>query len=171
LEPPESRQFAALYERWRDDIFRYVLGCLRNREDAADATQQIFANAFASFPRFQGDQEACRYWLFRIAHNEVVTRHRQRSRRIECQLAGLDWIADTSRSPEELAILADTTARLDALIHRLPPEQCRCCALRLAGMSHSEIACILGKSEAAVRVSYARGRAVLRDGLRDPERP
>ena len=170
LDQHSSRQFAALYTRYRDDIFRYALGCLGNWEDAADATQQIFANAFAAFPRFQGDQDACRYWLFRIARNEVISRHRQRSRRIECQLAGFEWIADTGRSPEELAILSDAAARLDALILRLPSEQRRCCTLRLVGMSHSEIADILGKSEEAVRASYARGRAALRDGLRDSER-
>lgn len=170
LARQDSHAFASLYELCRDDVFRYALRCLGNWDDAADATQQIFTNAFAAYPRFQGPIDSFRNWLFRIARNEVISRHRQRSRRGEYQLAGFEWIVDAGRTPEELAILADTGATLDALLHRLPCEQRRCCNLRFLGMSHAEIAVMLGKSEDAVRASYARGRAALRDCLRESER-
>lgn len=163
----DVRFFAPLYERYRDDILRYCVHCLGNWEDAADATQQTFTNAIAALPKFQDTNDSFRGWLFRIAHNEIINRYRQRTRRPEHPLTEVGWVADAGQSPEELAILADDHTRVYVLLMYLTPEQRRCCELRFSGLTYHETAAILGKSEVAVRASFCRGLAALRDLMED----
>lgn len=167
LAKQDIRSFAPLYERYRDDVLRYCVHCLGNWEDAADATQQTFTNALAGLARFQDTNDSFRSWLFRIAHNEVINHHRQRTRRPEHPLTEMDWLADAGRSPEELAILADDHTRVYVLLLSLTPEQRRCCELRFSGLTYGETAAVLGKSEVAVRASFCRGLAALRDLMED----
>lgn len=159
----DTHAFAPLYERYQDDVLRYTLRCLGNHEDAADATQQIFTNALAGLCRFQETGDSFKCWLFRIARNEVIDRQRQRARRPEFALYEADLLMDGGRSPEEHAILSDERALAETMVQRLPPGQRRCCTLRFAGLSHRETAHLLGKSEDAVRASYCRGVATLRE--------
>lgn len=169
LAKQDVRSFAPLYERYRDDVLRYCVHCLGNWEDAADATQQTFTNALAALAKFRDTNDSFRSWLFRIAHNEVIDRHRLRARRPEHPLVEVDWVEDVSRSPEELAILADDHTRVYVLLLCLTPEQRRCCELRFSGLTYGETAAILGKSEVAVRASFCRGLAALRDLMEDME--
>ena len=162
LAKQDVRLFAPLYERYRDDVLRYCVHGLGNWEDAADATQQTFTNALAALSRFQDTNDSFRSWLFRIAHNEIINRHRLRMRRPEHPLTDVSWVADEGRSPEELAILADDHARISVLLLSLTPEQRRCCELRFLGLTYGETAAILGKSEVAMRASFCRGLAALR---------
>lgn len=167
LAQQDMRNFAPLYERYRDTVFRYCFQCLQNREDAADATQQTFANALAGLRRFQDQNNSFRHWLFRIAHNEIINLLRHRGRRPVHPLTEIDWVADTGRSPEELAILADDRTRVTGLLLSLTPQQRRCCELRFSGLSYPETAAALGKSEDAVRASYCRALASLREQHRE----
>lgn len=157
-----SPTFGLLYERYRDDLLRYTYYCLGNWDDAADATQQIFANAFAALPRFEDRNNSFRHWLFRIAHNEVSSRQHQRSRRPQSAIDDASEVADRSPSPEDLAIAADDHRRLWLLLEQLPPDRRQVCELRFVGLKDREIAAILGKTEGAVRTAQSRAVAQLR---------
>jgi RNA polymerase sigma-70 factor (ECF subfamily) len=158
----ERRAFAPLYERYRDDVLRYCFYRLGDWDDAADAAQQVFANALAALPRFVDRGDTFRPWLFRIAHNEVCSRQVRRSRRPQSALQDAGEIVDTAPSPEELAIAADDHERLRAMLAHLPPDRRRVCELRFAGLTDKEIARILGKSDGAVRTAQSRAIAQLR---------
>src|SRR5215208_7897512 len=67
----DAHAFAPLYARYRDDVLRYTFYCLGDWDDAADATQEIFANALGGLAGMTGQPDAFRRWLFRIAHDEV----------------------------------------------------------------------------------------------------
>ena len=154
--------FAPLYERYRDAVLRYCFYCLGDWDEAADAAQQVFANAMAALPRFTDRGDSFRPWLFRIAHNEVCTRQGQRARRPQSQLHDAADAVDPAPSPEDLAISADDHQRLRAMLAHLPPDRRRVCELRFAGLTDREIAGILGKSEGAVRTAQSRAIAQLR---------
>lgn len=155
--------FAPLYERYRDDLLRYTFYCLGDWDDAADATQQIFVNAMAGLPRFVDRGDSFRAWLFRIAHNEVITRGQRRARQPRSPLIEGAEVIDRAPSPEELAIAADDHQRLWLLLDHLPPDRRRVCELRFAGLNDREIAAILGKNAGAVRTAQSRAIAQLRD--------
>jgi RNA polymerase sigma-70 factor (ECF subfamily) len=155
--------FAALYERYRDDLLRYCHVCLGDWDDAADATQQIFVNAFAALPTFVDRGDTFRSWLFTIAHHEVGAFQRRRTRRAEDPLEDHDHLEDAEPTPEAIAFAADDHQRLRALLASLPEGQRRVVELRLADLTDREIAGILQMSEGAVRTAQSRAVGRLRE--------
>lgn len=157
--------FGTLYERYRDDVLRYCFYCLGDWDEAADATQQVFANAMAGLPRFVDRDDSFRPWLFRIAHNEICSRHQHRARHPTSPWADATTVVDPAPSPEILAIAADDHERLWHVMRALPPDRRQVCELRFAGLTDKQIAHLLGKSEGAVRTAQSRAIAQLRDLL------
>lgn len=161
----DRRAFGALYERYRDDLLRYCFYCLGDWDEAADATQQVFADAMTGLPRFTDRGDSFRPWLFRIAHNEVCTRRHQRSHRLLVPLTDATDVIDPAPSPEDRAMTADDHGRVRMVLAQLPPDRRRVCELRCAGLNDREIAHVLSKTEGAVRTAQSRAVAQLRDLL------
>ena len=69
-----------LYERFSRQIFAFCLVQLRNREEAEDAVQTTFLNAFRGLERgVVPELESA--WLYKIAQHVCLTRRRSWSRR------------------------------------------------------------------------------------------
>src|SRR5215813_4816161 len=66
--------FAPLYDRYAPRIYSYCLRRVRNREEAEDLTSLVFTRALNALPEYRGG--AVVTWLFRIAHNTVVSHFR-----------------------------------------------------------------------------------------------
>jgi DNA-directed RNA polymerase specialized sigma24 family protein len=79
--------FGRLYARHRDRLVRYCYYRLHDWADAEDAAHEAFAKAFVRLAGFDDRGDAFSPWLFRIAHNEVVDRHRRRAAHAELPLA------------------------------------------------------------------------------------
>jgi RNA polymerase sigma-70 factor (ECF subfamily) len=159
----DSRAFAPLYERYQDDLLRYCFSCLGDWDDAADATQHIFANVIAKLPGFVDRGDSFKPWLFTIAHNEVCARQQRRNRRREGPISEDDDFEDPAPTPEEFAIATDDHQRLRSLLAHLSPGRRRVCELRLADLTDRDIAGILGMTEGAVRTAQSRAVEQLRD--------
>jgi len=66
---------ADLYKRYSPQIFGYCLHQLGSREEAEDAVQTTFMNAFRGLQRgIVPELESA--WLFKIAHNVCLSRRR-----------------------------------------------------------------------------------------------
>src|ERR1035437_7789930 len=77
---PEADLTRALYEQYANQIFRYCLHQLGSREEAEDAVQSTFLNAFRGIKRgIVPELESA--WLFKIAHNVCLSRRRTTWRR------------------------------------------------------------------------------------------
>ena len=171
----EPAAFARLYERYGDRVLNYCYYRLGTWEEAEDAAQQIFINAYAALPRYQ-DRGAestshVRSWLFTIAHHEVANRHRSQARNRDLPLEAAREMRDSGPSPEELAVAAERQDRIRGFLSHLSPDQRRTIELRLAGLTDSEIARVLGRSPGAIRATQfravARLRALLGSGIHD----
>ena len=105
--------FVALYRRYAPTVYGYCYNRLGSREQAEDATSQIFLKALTALPA-QRDDLAFRGWLFAIAHNVVTDAHRARRRfwarrrqgsyrsprsRVTTLIETLDRLADPQISP------------------------------------------------------------------------
>src|SRR3954449_13235213 len=78
--PAEAEFTRALYEQYANQIFRYCLHQLGSREEAEDAVQSTFLNAFRGIKRgIVPELESA--WLFKIAHNVCLSRRRSTWRR------------------------------------------------------------------------------------------
>ena len=158
--------FDLLFERYGDPVLNYCYYRLGTWEEAEDAAQQVFANAFAAIGRFRdrdsGSGGSVRSWLFTIAHHEVANRRRAVTRHPNTPLDAISDLIDPGPSPEELAVAADRQGRVLGLISQLSRDQRQTVELRLAGLNDREIATVLGKSPGAVRVTQTRAIARLR---------
>jgi RNA polymerase sigma-70 factor (ECF subfamily) len=152
--------FAPLYRRYADPVYRYCLRRLGDREEAEDATAQVFTNALAALPRYRDDGPSFRSWLFAIAHNALVDVERKRrpSRALDDAVA----IVDHAPGPEDEALTNEVKRDVHALLDAVAPDQRRVLELRLAGLSTAEIASVLGRTQAAIRGIQFRAELRLR---------
>ena len=71
--------FGTLVSRYQDRLYNSLVNVLGSTEDARDVAQDAFVHAFEKLGSFRGDS-AFYSWLFRIALNAAVTRHRKQRR-------------------------------------------------------------------------------------------
>ncbi|MCC6705472.1 MAG: sigma-70 family RNA polymerase sigma factor [Thermomicrobiales bacterium] len=161
----DLREFAALYDRYVDAIYRYCYRRSGNAAQAEDATSATFYKALAALPGFDNRPGAFRPWLFSIAHNVVVDQARARQRRPEANLDDRPDLISAEPDPEEAVIAADEAQRLAVAMNQLPEDQKQILTLRLAGLSGPEIASALDRSPGAVRVAQHRAIGRLRNLL------
>ena len=155
----DRQAFAPLYRRYVGPVYRYCLVRLRDVEAAEDATSAVFTKALGSLSSCQDD--TFRPWLFRIAQNVITDGFR--SARPTWPLDAADTIPEPAASPEEIALVAESTERVVTLLASLPADQRRVLELRLAGLTGREIASVLGRSHGSVRMIQVRAAARLRD--------
>ena len=154
----EPEAFAALYARYVGPVYRYCYARLGSREEAEDATSQVFLRALAALPRYR-ERGTFAAWLFAIAHNTVTDTHRTRGRVVADTT---DDRIDRAPTPEERAIVDEERRMVRQLLAALPPDQRRALELRLAGLTGVEIAGVLGRSHRAVKMLQFRAIAKLR---------
>jgi len=165
---PQAAATAGLYERHSAKILSYCLHQLGSREEAEDAVQTTFMNAFRALGRGVVP-EAESAWLFKIAENVCLSRRRSswRRGRIESP-SDFDVIEEIvpgpSRQRDELIGIEDALASM-------PEQQRRAILLReWQGLSYREISDELELSQSAVETLIFRARRSLVQGLEQPER-
>ena len=143
----DLRSFNSLVVRWEKRVYNYLLRSTGNREDASDLCQEVF---FKAYRGLSGLYSVDRFpsWLFRIAHNELVSARRRAKPTVS--LGRLDRGADypcLSRSRlgdfgygrEELVFLVEQA------LGSLPQKQREVVVLKVhQGFKFHEIAEILG---------------------------
>jgi RNA polymerase sigma factor (sigma-70 family) len=158
-----------LYERHAARIHGYCLHQLGSREEAEDAVQTTFMNAFRAL-RKGVVPEAEAAWLFKIAENVCLSRRRSswRRNRIEspADFAAIEEIVPgPNRQRDELIGIEDALASM-------PEQQRRAILLReWQGLSYREIAAELELSQSAVETLIFRARRSLAQGLTEPHNP
>jgi len=151
--------FTAVYERHHRALYRYCRSLLGDDEEARDALQSTMAKAFAAL-RFEERDFEVRPWLFRIAHNEAVSRLRQR--RVAVDLDVVDTL--TTDSLAQTVEVRERLAQLRADLEDLPERQRAALVLReLSGLGHAEIAAVLGGSPQTVKQTIFEARSALHE--------
>jgi RNA polymerase sigma factor (sigma-70 family) len=155
----DAAAFASAYERHHQALYRYCRSMLRNEEDARDVLQSAMTKAIAALRDEERDFDL-RPWLFRIVHNEAVSRLRQRRETVSLDAAGgvgADSLPQAIENRERIA-----TLRSD--LRDLPDRQSAALVLReLCGLSHQEIAAMLDTTPSAVKQSIFEARTALHE--------
>jgi RNA polymerase sigma factor (sigma-70 family) len=155
----EAAQAGLLYERYSSKILGYCRRRLPSREEAEDAVQHTFLNAYRSL-RTGVVPHAEAAWLYKIAENVCHERRRSAWRRSRIEIVSDDGelreaVAAPAGEHDELAGLADALAELT-------PNQRRAILLReWQGLSYREIAEELETTEAAIETLLFRARRSL----------
>jgi len=105
--------------------------------------------------------------VFRIAHNRAVTHVERSRRRAAVRIDDATEIADHRGTPETQASAGELRERLLEAVRAISLGQRQVIALLLEGLTHGEIADVLGIMEGNVAVRAARARNELRARLGD----
>ncbi|MBW3609678.1 MAG: sigma-70 family RNA polymerase sigma factor [Actinobacteria bacterium] len=140
----------------RGVLFRYALVRVRDRAAAEDVTALAFERAYRRRERFDPRKGTARAWLFAIARNAALDELRRRRRSAALHVDPEDLLAATAA--EDAAEAAERRALVRAARHGLDARDRELLALKFhAGLSHEEIAAVLGisTSNAGTRVHRA----------------
>ncbi len=159
--------FDRLILKYRERVFGVVYNLTANREDAADLTQDAFIKAFQSINRFQGH---CAFftWLYKIAVNTTLSHLRKNRLRSFFSLEKLHEDGTNAQILEQLTdkkgadrdtYLQELKEKLNEALQKLSiPHRTVITLFEIDGLSHSEIAEVMGCSEGTVRsrLHYAK---------------
>ena len=70
-----------IYLEYREKVFRYVRGKVRNLADAEDVTSEIFWRVQTSLGSYDEEKATLSTWIYTITHNTVCNYYRERSKR------------------------------------------------------------------------------------------
>jgi RNA polymerase sigma factor (sigma-70 family) len=167
--------FDNLYQRHAEKILRITYRITRNRQDAEDAVQECFLNAFLHLKNFDG-RSRFSTWLTRIAMNAALMKLRKNhaSREVPTgvsvetsELCLERQVSDFSPNPEEICTTNEREATLRDAIAKLRPSLRKALEIHtLQERSLEETATVLGISVAAVKARVFHARATLRRARR-----
>lgn len=153
--------FDELVNRYHGVLFHATYSITGSTEDAMDATQSAFLNAFEKLHTFD---PAGRFfsWVYRIAVNQALNLVRRRR-----PVADLDpALPGAGPDPERAADGAEVNRRLNHALMELEPEQRALVILKhLEGLSYREIGALLEVSEQTVKSRLFSARRRLRSIL------
>ena len=69
-----------IYFEYREKVFRYVRGKVRNLADAEDVTSEIFLKVQTSLDSYDEEKATLSTWIYTITHNTVCNYYREQSR-------------------------------------------------------------------------------------------
>lgn len=159
--------FEPLYQQYKERIYRYLFFRLRQEEDAADLTQQVFLKALSALPSYRARGVPFAAWLFRIAYHITSDAYRSQKAHVSWeQLPDADDLL-IEADPETFLLRQERLVHLRQLLDRLDPVKRELLALRFsAGLSSAEIALVVGKSQAAVKKQLTRVLQGLKEHMR-----
>jgi RNA polymerase sigma factor (sigma-70 family) len=141
--------YAALYDRYSEQVYNYCLRLTGSPEDAADATQDAFVNVLRRLQ--EDDRPVLNFsaYLFAAARNEsyALMRRRNRPQPTEELPEVVSVAPDVETDPERAVMLQASQEQVREANAQLAPRHREVLALReVAGRSYEEIGQIMGIS-------------------------
>jgi len=168
----DSEKFSFIINRYQDKLARYVrrLGA-SNIEDAEDILQDIFLKVYLNLNDFKSDLKFSS-WIYRIAHNQVISNFRKRQVRPEAHSSPIDspgfqLLADDIALDQQSDINM-RQAIINKALQQLDPKHREILVLKFfEDKSYQEISDILKKPAGTVASLLNRAKKSLKDHLSD----
>lgn len=158
----DVKSFETLYRRHVGRVYAVCLRLAGERQAAEECTQDAFVQAWEALAGFRGDS-AFGSWLYRIAVNVVLARHRSRIRRAAwVDTTGQDLLEQVPAPGEPVDLAMD----LDRAIASLPDGARHIFVLHdVEGHRHEDIARSTGLAVGTCKAQLHRARKLLRQRL------
>jgi len=161
--------YAELVRRYQDVAVATAFLILRDRQDAEDAVQEAFTNAFVALRRFRPDG-SFRAWLLRIVSNEARTIRgaARRQEELSSRASGEERAVSPGASAETGALAQERRALLLQALLDLPEADRLVLTYRyFFDLSEPDMAEALGVARGTIKSRLSRALARLRPILRD----
>ena len=163
----DTLAFNRLVLKWERTVYNVALRMLQDRDEAAEATQEVFLAAFRNIRRFRQDSKFST-WIYRIAVNHCVSRARRRPQ-------GTHFSLDSDEQgarPAELSITgtqdgellrAENRSRVRTALAFLPPDQRAVIELKFfQELTFEDIAAILQVPLSTIKSRLYAGLEILK---------
>ncbi len=161
----DQAAFREIVERYKGKVFAIINRTVRDKNEAEDIAQEVFASAFFAIGGFKFESSLVS-WLYRITVNECyeyLRRKRVRPLVYEHDFTEAEDGALDARSPDPEIdrTLADRELAMK-LLARLPEEEQHLMIMReVEGYSMQELADMTGMNENTLKVKLFRARRKL----------
>ena len=153
----QPRAFEAIYDRYKDYVYRVAFFVLRNQQEAEDAVQETFLDLLKALPNYDIHGTArFETWLYRV----TVNRSRMRTRRKVLPSEEWDDVEERlermpiqdKEQPEIVLLERDRASQLWRAVDSLPETHRIVVLLRYQqNLSYAEIADVLGINVGTVK--------------------
>jgi RNA polymerase sigma-70 factor (ECF subfamily) len=168
----QPRAFEALYDRFKDTVYRTAFFITRNSSEAEDAVQETFLDVLRALPSYDVAGPArFETWLYRV----TVNRCRSRMRRKRLPTADWEEIEERLESipephpdhnPEKATLEREQAVGVWQAVDALSEEHRATVLLRYQqGLSYGEIAETLGISQGTVKSRLHHAHRKLKEQL------
>jgi RNA polymerase sigma-70 factor (family 1) len=168
LKAGDERAFEELVDTYKERLYRVAWRILRDDESAEDAAQEAFIKVYRNISRFE-ERSSLYTWMYRITVNIALNKLKRDKFR---QMVPLGDMIRRDRSPRSdparAAIGSEIVDRVREAVETLPDKQRAVFTLKFyEGMSHKEIAEVVGCSEGTSKANYFHAIRKLRKLLGD----
>jgi RNA polymerase sigma-70 factor (ECF subfamily) len=169
VQARDEMAFREVVERYQSKVFSIIYGILRNRNDAEDISQQVFAKVYFSIRNFDF-RSSLLTWIYKITVNECYDYLRKK--RVRKLVYESDFSEDDAKRMEtsdpamDTAVPADTRLAQRDLILKLlskvsEEERSLILMKEVEGHSVEELAQMTGLNENTIKVKLFRTRQKL----------
>lgn len=172
----DEQALGAIYDRWATTVHTLAYYLLGQADEAEDAVEETFWQAWREAGRYDASRGAVSTWLSTIGRSRALDRQRARRRRAEEPLetddassassAGISNTMAPAANPQHEAEAAERARDIAVALESLPAEQREVIVLAyFGGLSQSEIAARtslpLGTVKTRARLALQKLRAPL----------
>jgi RNA polymerase sigma-70 factor (ECF subfamily) len=169
VQAQDELAFREIVDRYQAKVFSIIYGILRNRNDAEDIAQQVFAKIYFSISSFDF-RSSLLTWIYKITVNECydyLRKKRVRKLVYESEFSGEDTqrMENTEPNSGQGPSIAERLAQHDLILKLLAKisEEDRSLILlkEVEGHSVEELAAMTGLNENTIKVKLFRARQKL----------
>lgn len=167
----DTRAFESLYREFVKGVFNYIFGLVGSVPEAEDLTQETFLKVHSQLQNLR-TAEYFRYWIYKIARNEVYQRTRKQRRAHEVSLDQNDEIdyanilrkLRVEQTPEDQTLAHEFDRVLQKALDRMSPKLREVFILGvMQRFSYDEITRIVNRSVLSVKTDIYRARLIARE--------
>jgi len=162
----DPEKFVVLYDKYFDQIYRYVSRRVNDRDMAHDLVSQTFYDALSHIQSFEWRGYPFSSWLYKIAHNNVLKWYRQNQKMRVVELDEFGPIRDNAVDLHRDIVQQEEENEIKKVIDQLEHEEREIIRLKyFEEVSNIEIAEIMGLSANHIGVKIYRALKKLKQLL------
>ena len=149
--PYVTTAYEVLFHRYHHKLIKVCYRYLGSTQEAEEAVNDTMLNVFNSLAKFE-DRASFKTWIYRIAHNQALTRLRKK------QLDIVDFDeAEHVVMNDTPSSLAEDNESIEHLLAQLSIEERSIVVFRIAGdLDFSDIALVVEEKLSTVKMRYKR---------------
>jgi RNA polymerase sigma-70 factor (ECF subfamily) len=164
----DQQALAPLYDETSRFVYALALRILQDIGLAEEATMDVYLQIWRQARSYEPARGTPSAWLLRMARSRAIDllRREARKKRLEESLEAASWMAAGTHDPEKASLLGEEQRRAREALAKLNPEQREVIEIAyFAGLSHSEIAELLGLPLGTIKTRIRSGMMKLRESL------